>query len=217
MAKRIPSSVRWQAQRVWAQDQLWNEFPRPRQLAGATLGLIGVGSIGLEVARVAAALGMRVIAVREHPERGLDLPGPPQHAVYGPGGIDRMLAESDYVVVAAPITPQTRGLLNAERFAQMKRDAYLVNVSRGALVEEAALLEALRKRAIGGAALDVFDEEPLPPESPFWGLDNVLITPHSAGLTEKLWERHYAQISENLRRFLAGKPLLGQVNKRKGY
>ena len=217
MAKRIPSSSRWQARRTWAQEQIWYEFPRPREIAGATLGLIGLGSIGMEVARRAAALGMRVVATREHPERGIDLPGRAKHAVYGPAAVDEVLTESDYVVVAAPITPQTRGLLDRHRIARMKPDAYLINVSRGALVDEAALLDALRHRTIGGAALDVFDEEPLPPESPFWELDNVLITPHTAGLTENLWDRHYAQISENLRRFVAGETLLWQVNKHKGY
>jgi phosphoglycerate dehydrogenase-like enzyme len=107
--------------------------------------------------------------------------------------------------------------MNRERLRHMKPDAYLINVSRGALVDEPALIEALKQRRIGGAALDVFEKEPLPPESPLWKTANVLITPHSAALTEKIWERHYSLISENMRRLLAGVPLLNIVDKRRGY
>jgi phosphoglycerate dehydrogenase-like enzyme len=99
----------------------------------------------------------------------------------------------------------------------MKPDAYLINVSRGQLVDEGALAAALRQKKIAGAALDVFSVEPLPQDSPLWGLDNLLITPHTAAVTEKLWERHYALMRENLRRYLAGEPLLGVVDKTKGY
>jgi phosphoglycerate dehydrogenase-like enzyme len=107
--------------------------------------------------------------------------------------------------------------MNAERLARLKPDAYLINVGRGVLVDEAALLDALRAKSFGGAALDVTTEEPLPPESPLWEMENVLITPHIAGLTEKMWERHYAHYTENLRRFLEGQPLLWVVDKGKGY
>ena len=107
--------------------------------------------------------------------------------------------------------------MDASRFARMKPDACLINVGRGALVDEVALEEALRKKTIGGAALDVFSKEPLPATSPLWDLDNLLITPHTAALTEKLWGRHYKLISENLRRYLSGQPLLAVVDKSKGY
>jgi len=214
LAKRLPSAVRYQQQRKWAQDPLWREQPRPREVAGATLGLIGLGSIGREVAARALALGMRVVAVREHAEKPAGISA---LEVLAPEQLDRMLAEADYVVLAAPLTPRTRTLINAERLARMKPDAFLINVSRGALVDEAALAVALRRRQIGGAALDVFQKEPLPPDSPLWDLENVLITPHSAALTEKLWQRHYDLIAENLRRFLAGEPLLNVVDKSKGY
>jgi phosphoglycerate dehydrogenase-like enzyme len=107
--------------------------------------------------------------------------------------------------------------MNRDRLRHMKPDAYLINVSRGALVDESALIEALQQRRIAGAALDVFEKEPLPPESPLWKMSSVLITPHSAALTEKLWERHYALIAENLRRLIAGAPLLNMVDKRRGY
>jgi phosphoglycerate dehydrogenase-like enzyme len=214
LAKKIPQAVRLQQQRIWGQDAIWNDGPRPREVAGATLGLIGLGSIGRTVARMASALGMRVIAVREHPEKEK-----PEGvaAVYAPAHINDLLSQSDYVVVAAPLTEATRGLINAARLAAMRPDAYLINVGRGPQVDEAALAEALRDRRIAGAALDVFEQEPLPPESPLWELKNLLITPHTAGLTEKLWQRHYGLFSENLRRYLAGEPLLFEVDKHKGY
>ncbi len=213
LAKRLPSALRYQQKRVWGQEPMWRERPRPRELVGATLALIGMGSIGREVAARAAALGMRVLAVREHPQRESGAAS----LVLGPEELDRALAEADFVVIAAPLTRSTRGLFDAARLARMKPDAYLINVSRGPIVDEAALAEVLRNRTIAGAALDVFQAEPLPQDSPLWGLDNLLITPHTAAVTEKLWERHYAFIRENLRRYQAGEPLLGLVDKRKGY
>lgn len=214
LAKRIPHAVRLQLQHVWGQRALWESHPPPREISGATLGLVGLGSIGREVARRASALGMRVIAVREHPEKG----SPENVAqVYSSAQLDEMLSQSDYVVLAAPTTAATRGLINSQRLAAMKPDAHLINVGRGPLIDDSALIEALRGHKLAGAGLDVFDEEPLPADSPLWDLDNLLITPHTAGLTEKLWERHYALMSENLRRYLAGQPLLGLVNKQEGY
>jgi len=224
LAKCLPSAMRWQAQHAWAQEQLWRERPHPREIAGATLGLIGVGSIGGEVAGRAEALGMRILAVREHPEKGTDWARPAAPAVAaeppavcGPEGLEQTLRESDYVVVAAPLTGKTRALLDAPRLACMKREACLVNVSRGALVEERALIAALESGRIGGAALDVFEHEPLSSDSPLWDLPNVLITPHSAALTDRLWQRHYELIAKNLQHYLAGQPLLSAVDKQKGY
>jgi phosphoglycerate dehydrogenase-like enzyme len=128
-----------------------------------------------------------------------------------------MLSKSDYVVVAAPLTSSTAGMINAERLASMKPDAYLINVSRGQLVDEFALAEALRSGKIAGAALDVFEQEPLPPDSPLWNLQNLLITPHIAGFSRNLWEKHYAFFTENLRRYLSHRPLVAVVDKSKGY
>ncbi len=214
LAKKIPQAVRLQEKRIWGQDAMWNEGPRPREVAGATLGLIGLGSIGQRVARMASALGMRVIAVREHPENET-----PEGvaAVYAPPQLNELLSQSDYLVMAAPLTEATRGLINADRLRAIRPDAYLINVGRGPQVDEAALADVLRTRRIAGAALDVFEQEPLPAESPLWGVENLLITPHTAGLTEKLWQRHYALFSENLRRYLAHQSLLFVVDKRKGY
>lgn len=214
LAKKIPEVVRLQQRHVWGQETIWRSRPRPREVAGATLGLIGLGSIGRETARRASAMGMRVIAVREHADRAK-----PEYVeqVLPVRELSRLLAESDYVVLAVPVTPSTRGLLSAERIPMMKPEACVINVGRGALLDEAALADALRQHRIGGAALDVFEQEPLPPESPLWDLENLLITPHTAGLTDKLWERHYALIRENLQRYLAGKPLQAMVDKQKGY
>ena len=214
LAKKIPQAVRLQQRRVWGQELIWNGGPKPCEVAGATLGLIGLGSIGREVAARASALGMRVIGAREHAEMAK---APWIDEVFSSDQLDQLLAQSDYVVLAAPLTPATLGLMNAKRLASMKPDAYLINVGRGPLIDDAALIEALSERRIGGAALDVFEHEPLPEDSPLWNLDNLLITPHTAALTEKLWQRHYDLFSQNLRRYVEGEPLLFVVDKQKGY
>jgi len=214
LGKKIPQAVLFQQKHIWGQVAIWSEGPYPREIAGAILGLIGVGSIGRRVAQMASAMGMRVIAVREHVEKGN-----PEgvEAVFAPSALDEMLKQSDYVVVAAPLIAATHELINTDRLAVMKPDACLINVGRGAQVDEAALIEALRTRRIAGAALDVFEREPLPPDSPLWGVENLLITPHTAGLTEKVWHRHYELFSDNLRRYLARQPLRFVVDKQKGY
>ena len=213
LAKRLPSAMRFQQQHVWAQTQLWHEAPPPRELAGATLLVLGLGSIGQGIAKGAKALGMHVIAVREHPQKGSG----DAHEVHAIAQLDGLLPRADYVVITAPLTEVTRNLFNAERLARMRRDAYLINVARGPIVDEAALARALNKNQLAGAALDVFASEPLPTDSPLWNLENLLITPHSASLSDKMWQRHFVLISENLRRYLSGKPLLNVVDKKKGY
>jgi phosphoglycerate dehydrogenase-like enzyme len=163
---------------------------------------------------MASALGMRVIAVREHVERPL-----PKgvEKVLAFDDLDELLGQSDYVVLAAPLTPATKGLINAHRLAKMKPFGSLINVGRGPQVDEAALAKALREKRIGGATLDVFEREPLPADSPLWPLENLLVTPHTAGLTEKLWDRHYDLFADNLRRYLGHEPLQFIVDKHKGY
>jgi len=213
LATKIPGSVRLQEKHVWGQQILWDELPRVREVAGATVGLVGLGSIGRAAAKSAQGLGMRVIAVREHPEKGSE----GADAVFGPAQIDEVFRQADYIVLAAPVTAGTKAVANADRLALMKPDACLINVGRGPLVDEPALAAALREKKIGGAALDVFPKEPLPADSPLWDVPNLLITPHTAALTDKLSERHYALFSENLRRYLNGEPLLAVVDKRKGY
>ncbi|MGH9494382.1 MAG: NAD(P)-dependent oxidoreductase [Candidatus Sulfotelmatobacter sp.] len=157
---------------------------------------------------------MRVIATRERVEKTK-----PDFVekVFGPTELDAMLGRSDFVVIAAPLIPSTESLMNAARFAAMKASAYLVNVGRGPQVDEPALIEALRTGRIAGAGLDVFDHEPLPSDSLLWNVEKLLITPHTAGMTEKLWHRHYELFSENLQRYLAREPLQSVVDKHKGY
>ena len=214
LAKKLPQAVGFQQKHIWGQEPMWNSLPHPREIAGATLGLVGLGSIGRAVVRHASALGMRVIATREHPEKGR----PEGVAEVLPSSdIAVLLGQSDYVVLAAPVTADTQRLMDARRLAQMKAHACLINVGRGQLVDETALVHALRHGTIAGAALDVFDQEPLPADSPLWDLENLLITPHMGGLTEKLWQRQYALFSENLRRYLNHQPLLALVDKQKGY
>jgi D-2-hydroxyacid dehydrogenase (NADP+) len=213
LAKKIADSLKLQQKHIWGQQILWDEQPRIREVAGATLGMIGLGSIGRPVVKSTKALGMRVVAVREHPEKGSE----GADVVLGPAQIDEVFRQADYVVLAAPVTNSTMAIANAERLALMKPDACLINVGRGPLVDEPALAIVLRDKKIGGAALDVFPNEPLAADSPLWDLPNLLITPHTAALTQKLWERHYVLFSENLRRYLNGEALLAVVDKRKGY
>lgn len=213
LAKRLPQAMQFQAKHEWSQDQLWHGWPKPREVADATVAVIGMGGIGREFAARAKAFGMKVLAIRENVSKGLD----GADAVYSSAQIDQVLPQSDYVLLCTPVTPATTGIINAARLARMKRDSYLINVARGPLIDEGALINVLRERRIAGAALDVFVQEPLPPDSPFWSLDNVLITPHTAAVTDRLWERHYQHIVENLRLFLDGQPLLNQVDKKRGY
>jgi phosphoglycerate dehydrogenase-like enzyme len=213
LAKRLPRAMQYQIRKEWAQQKLWDETPRPREVADATVLVVGMGSIGREFTARAQALGMRVIAVRGNPKKGTG----GANAVYSLEQLDQILPQADFVVLCVPVTPATAGIINQARLEKMNADAYLINVGRGSLVHEAALIQALRDRRIGGAALDVFAHEPLPPESPLWSLDNLLITPHTAGVTERLWDRHYKLLSENLTRFLAGQRLLYEVDKQRGY
>ena len=213
LAKRLPQALQYQAKHEWSQDQLWHGSPPPREASDSTVLIVGMGSIGREFAARAKALGMKILAIRENPAKGLE----DADAVYSSSQIDDVLPHADYVLLCTPVTPATTGLMNAARLSKMKPDAYLINVARGPLIDEPALLDALQKRRIAGAALDVFNEEPLPANSPFWSLDNILITPHTAAVTDRLWERHYRLIVDNMKRFLAGQRLLNEVDKSRGY
>lgn len=214
LAKNLPYAMRLQEKHLWGQELMWAEGARPREVSGATLGLVGIGSIGREVAKSAASLGMNVIATRQDPGK----PAPEGvRKVFATNELSTMLAESDYVVLAVPVTTSTKKMIDAKHLAAMRPSACLINVGRGAVLDEAALAHALRTKMIAAAALDVFEKEPLPQDSPLWDMENVLITPHTAGLTDKLWERQYAFFSGNLRRFMNGQPLLAVVDKQKGY
>ena len=213
MAKRLTEAAKFQSQRHWAQQEICETVPRPRELKDATMVIVGFGSIGTSLAKLARALDMRVVGVREHPEKGSGL----AHAMFGFEDLNRALSEGDFVVLTTPVTEKTRHLMNAGSLERLKPDAYLINVGRGVLIDEEALQHALRANRFAGAALDVTTEEPLPPGSPLWTMENVFITPHTAGFAEKMWERHYDAYTEDLRRYLAGEPLLWTVDKKAGY
>lgn len=213
LAKRIPSALDYQQQGVWGQEQIYGQQPPPLDLSGATLGMVGLGAIGREVVKRVRAFGMRVVAVKRDASRG----GEVADRVLGPGGLHELLAESDYVVLAVPESAATMSLIGAAELACMKPTAYLINIARGTLVDETALVEALKQGRIAGAGLDVTAVEPLPAGSPLWTAPNLLLTPHLAAATERLWRRHYEVIAGNLARYLAGEPLLDLVDKSAGY
>ena len=197
----------------WAQVAQWSEPPAIGSLAGSTLGLVGLGAIGSALAAKARALGMRVLAVRKHPAAD----PAPADAQWEIARLPELLAASDWVALVPPLTAETKGMIGARELSQMKPGARLVNLGRGALVDEPALIEALRSGRLAGAALDVFSEEPLPAASPLWDLREVILTPHTSGLAPHYWERAMRQFTDNLRRWLAGEPLQNVVDKRAGY
>jgi phosphoglycerate dehydrogenase-like enzyme len=196
----------------WEQESLWAEPPPLRELADSTLGLVGLGAIGTAVARRARAFGMRVLGLRR-----TDRPAAEVDELLARSRLHELLGRSHYVVLAVPSTPETRGLIGRGQLSAMREDAVLVNVGRGKVVDETALVEALRAGRPAGAALDVFAEEPLPEQSPLYRLPQVLVTPHIAGATPHYWPRVMGIFRENLRRFLAGEPLLNVVDKHAGY
>lgn len=182
---------------------------------GKTMGIVGYGDIGRAAARLAKALDMRVLALRRRPEQSQG--DPLVDEVMGNERLLDLMARSDYVVVAAPLTPDTRGLVSAQAIAAMKPDAVMINVGRGAIIDEPALIDALRHKRIRGAALDVFAEEPLPAGHPMYGLDNLLLSPHCADHTRTWIDDAMVFFTGNLERFLRGEPLRNVVEKRLGY
>ncbi|HUS16186.1 MAG TPA: D-2-hydroxyacid dehydrogenase [Chloroflexia bacterium] len=191
----------------------WDRYA-PDEAAGKTLGIIGYGPIGRRTARLAAALDMHVQVLRNTPQPA---PEPPVERFYRPDELHELLAASDYVLLAAPNTPATHHLIDAAALAAMRPGAVLINIARGGLVDEPALIAALQGGQIKGAALDVFAQEPLPADSPLWGMPNVLITPHLAGANPHYNRRATELFCENLRRYLAGAPLQNLVDPARGY
>jgi len=212
LARKLHVAIRRQIAHEWAQTEI--EGGGVVVLRGRCLGVIGLGAIGVEVAGLAAALGMRVIATR----RNVQAPRPAAvDEILAPADLHRLLGASDIVVLAPPLTPATRGLIGEPELAAMKRTAFLVNIGRGRLVQDEALVDALRAGRIGGAALDVFPHEPLDPDSPYWDLPNVIVTPHTSGAMEDYWPPLLTLFRENLRRFERGDTLLNIVDKHAGY
>jgi phosphoglycerate dehydrogenase-like enzyme len=202
-----------QSRHHWSQEEQWGEAPPFGQLAGSTLGIVGFGAVGRALAERARALGMRVLAVRRHP----DSDPAPAEAQWGPERLPDLIQRSDWLALAAPLTPATRGMIGRAELALMPRHAILVNLGRGALVDEVALIETLAEGRIAGAALDVFQEEPLPEASPLWAMPHVIATPHVSGLGPRFWERTCELFARNLRHWLAGEPLENVVDKQAGY
>jgi len=205
-ARGLGGLVRHQLQHEWARASV-------AEVNGLTLGIVGLGGIGSEVARRAKAFGMRVLAVRRRPDR----PSPFAEEVRGSDALPWLLAESDFVALCTALTPQTRHLIAEPELRQMKPTAYLINIGRGGLVDEAALIAALQEGRLAGAGLDVFEREPLPPDSPLWDMPNVLVSPHLAGSSPRSHARLMELFCENLRRYLAGEELRNVVDKAAGY
>ncbi|MEV0283180.1 D-2-hydroxyacid dehydrogenase [Kribbella sp. NPDC050820] len=199
----VPRWMRAQA------DRRWDHY-RHGELAGKTVGIYGLGNSGLDLARKAKAFHMRVLGVRRRPE----LPSPDVDELCD---VDRLLAESDFVVVTAPRTPSTAGVFDRDAFARMKETAYFICISRGGIADDDALLEALQSGQIAGAGLDAHGVEPLPADSPFWSLPNVIVTPHNGATSHGTARRGEEIVLENLRRFVAGEPLHNVVDKAAGY
>ncbi|HEY1012624.1 MAG TPA: D-2-hydroxyacid dehydrogenase [Herpetosiphonaceae bacterium] len=208
-ARGLHRAGRWQAESRWRR-------PRPEELfelPGKTMLLVGVGAIGERTAALAGALGMRVEGIRRNPGR----PAAGVAALYGPERLRERLAHADAVVLTVPLSAATRGMIGEAELAAMKPGAYLINIGRGGTVDEPALIRALADGRLGGAALDVFAEEPLPEDSPLWALENVIITAHYAGATPFYNQRALAIFLDNLERFGRGEPLRNVVDKQAGY
>jgi phosphoglycerate dehydrogenase-like enzyme len=199
MTKRFPELLRNQAAHRWDRIQM-------EELGGKTVGIVGAGQIGTEVAIRARPLGMRVIATKRSPE-----PLPAYDEVMGPDQLPRLLAESDYVVLACPLTTETRGMIDEPQLRLMKPTAFLLNVARGGLIVDDALLRALREAWIAGACLDAFNQEPLPPESPLWDVERLVVTPHASSSSPHVLRRAEQEFVVNLRQFVAGEPLLNRL------
>jgi phosphoglycerate dehydrogenase-like enzyme len=205
-SRRLNELIRFQQEKKWARIQC-------DELQGKSLGIIGLGSIGSEIARKAKCFGMRVVSV----DRDVGKRIPFVDEFLGLRDLRRLLKQSDFVVLSVPLTPESDGMIGEAELSAMKRDAILINVSRGRVIQEKALVKALKEGQIGGAGLDVFEEEPLPPSSELWLMKNVIATPHVAGSTPHYWDRVCDIFCENLRRYTSGQPLINRVDKRTGY
>ena len=213
LARNFPDSVRQQDRARWSQQELWDKPQHLTELNGQVLLIVGYGSIGHEVAKRAKAFDMHVWGVT----RSGTGDGTHVEKIVPSGKLHEVLPEADYIVIAAPETAETKRLIGAEEIGRMKKGARLINVARGSLLDEAALVRALKSGALGGAALDVASTEPLPPESPLWNAPNLLITPHTSAVSDRLWVRHTALLMELLERWFDGRKMFNQVDFARGY
>jgi phosphoglycerate dehydrogenase-like enzyme len=229
VSRRLPQLLELQRERTWQPLE-------GAELRDVTVGIIGLGSIGRAVGALATAFGCRVVAIRRRPEgegsgsgdevgEGGDGGSPDERSfgeamldrVGGPDTLPELLGESDFIVLAAPLTPETEEMINAETLGMVKPGAWLINVARGRLIDERALLRALRDGSLGGAVLDTFRDEPLPPMSSFYDLPNVIVTPHTAWSSGRVLDRSIELFCDNLRLFAKGEPLLNVVDPAAGY
>jgi phosphoglycerate dehydrogenase-like enzyme len=210
-ARKLPSFLERQRERAWTVEPVGS-------IAGKTVGILGLGEVGRAVGLACRALGMHVVGIRFDAREAQEVQEVQEaHEVFGPGALDRVLAASEYLVVLLPLTPETRGLIGARALGLMRRGAVIVHLSRGGIVDERALLEALRTGALAGAAIDVFEEEPLPAASPLWTAPNLILTPHVAGLVPDYVERAVRLFLENLDLVERGLPPRTLVHRDRGY
>jgi phosphoglycerate dehydrogenase-like enzyme len=224
ISRKVPMYLELQKESKWLD---WPKQPPLRRLYGRTIGILGYGRIGRTVARIAEGFGMTVLVSKRdpsemsvegyHEDECCDIEGSIPERVFGPDEIHEMLPFCDFVVVALPLTDETRDLIGRKEFMLMKDDSVLVNIGRGPIVNEKDLVEALEEGRISAAGLDVFDEEPLPPDNPLWDLDNVIITPHSGVGGDPADEKILEIFTENLKRFRKGEELINRIDKKKGY
>lgn len=211
-ARLFPLALAAQLRGKWERSE-WEIKKNVVELAESTMLLVGVGAIGERVAKLAVAHDMKVVGLRRDPS----IDSPHIDRMVSPAELLAALPEADFVVVTAPLTAETKHMFNADAFAAMKSTAYLVNIGRGGIVDEQALISALQSGSIGGAGLDVFEKEPLPEESPLWSMPNVMITAHYSGLTPNYDNRAFEILLDNLRRYQSNQPLRNIVDKQLGY
>jgi phosphoglycerate dehydrogenase-like enzyme len=222
---RIHLAIRAQVRREWMRSGAF--MASVDDMRGKTLGIIGYGSIGRETARLAAAFGMKVIALKRNPGDRVDAGwcpaglGDPEGKIparyFGPDEREAILRESDYLSVTLPLTDHTRKFIGEREFAAMKPGAYIVNIGRGEVIDEHAMATALSAKTIGGAGLDVFEHEPLEAGSPLWDMENVILTPHISGANRGYMDKACELFAENLKRSVAARPLLNLVDPKLGY
>ncbi|HEX9012596.1 MAG TPA: D-2-hydroxyacid dehydrogenase [Anaerolineaceae bacterium] len=225
MGHRLPEMMAYQSRAEWPRDR-FQRF-QPVELRGSTVGLVGYGSIGREIARMLQPLKVQILAIKRdvmHPEDTGYMPdgmGDPEGSffqrLYPMQALRSMLKECDFVVVAIPLNAQTKGLITVDDLKAMKPTAFLIDIGRGGIIDPAGLLSVLQDRKIAGAAIDVFSEEPLAPTSPFWKLPNVIISPHIGGSSLYYNDRAELLFAENLKRYLTGSALLNRFDPQKGY
>lgn len=225
LSHRLPYMMIDKTAKVWSEDK-WNRF-RPLELRGSTVGIVGYGSIGRQIARACKAMGANILAVKRDlknlKEDGFRIEGTgdPEaelpDRIYPPQAIGSMSELCDFLVITVPLTRETRGLVDEKVFKRMKERSYLIDVSRGGVVDHGALVEALNEKRLAGAALDVFPVEPLPESSPLWEMENVMLSPHISGSTTRYRELALSLFVENMQRYLSEQPLLNEFQVERGY